>query len=272
MKKILVFLLVCVCLMPLPTAAEEAPYATMSDLETAWRTDRNVERPKNICGVWCEGSRELMVIGIQNTDEGEAIKQEILDLIADDSSVAFVYQTYTLGHLQGIYLELQELLEPYAELMSGYPKLAIGLSLHQMENRVEVYFEQKFKDDPETRALHARLTEAYGDAIEITYCTYTNAGPYPLPTVGQHVAVTPDVVVTEPGTPPYLLWAAAVLLPVGLVACLLVAKRRRKAMAQLTTGEGVTLSRRQVEKLVATSTITPPAALEDRVLETIKKR
>ena len=197
MKKLLVFLLVCVCLMPLPTAAQEAPYATMADLEIAWRMDRSVERPKNICGVWCEGSREHMAVGIQNTDEGEAIKQEILDLIADDSSVTFFYQTYTLGYLQGIELEIREYYEEY-------PDVIIGWALHQMDNHVVVDIEQARKNDEETKALHAQLTEVYGDAIEIIYCTYTDAGPNPLPTVGQNVVVTPDVADIEIGTPPYL--------------------------------------------------------------------
>ncbi|MBO5797707.1 MAG: hypothetical protein J6R77_05105 [Clostridia bacterium] len=248
MKKLLVFLLIFLMLTPLSAAAEEAPYATMYDLYASWNG-----YPDYVCGVWTEtGGMDHLMIGILKDAEAETHKQEILLQIADDSTVTFVDQTYSYKYLRRVQ---EEISDTYLKMR---PVVIVGVGVYENRNCVGVDVLKSKREDAETKEVIAQLTERYGTAIAIEY-------------TGEIVYDTGEVNVTDIGTPPYLLWAAAILLSVGLMVTWLIAKRRRQAVAKLTTGEGVTLTRREVERRVAASVINPPAALEDRVLSETEK-
>ena len=63
-------------------------FPTLFDLFHHWCTDGY---PDYVTGIWStDGSSYNLTLGVTNDAAGEAGKQEILDQIEDDASVAFV--------------------------------------------------------------------------------------------------------------------------------------------------------------------------------------
>lgn len=251
MKKLfaVVFLLLLVCAGAGSAWAEEGEYATAGELYRAWAEDL----PDYICGVWStDGGENSLTFGIQNTEAGNAGKQEILDRIRDDATAAFVYQTYSRTELLRIQREID-----------GYFGQDVGLlltALREQENRVEVAIHEQRREEEATRRMVAELNDKYGDAIRIEYTDQT-------------IALTIGVEPRE--QPPYALFAAGVLAVCFLLAAGFVVKRRRQPLLQTNAGRVETapapLTIREVAERVRRSEPPMPPELDARIMEAIDK-
>lgn len=149
-------ILICSCTMI--TFAEGATYPTAGD----WYQACNKNLPDYVCGVWStDGSSYNLTIGIQNNEAGEAGKQELLELVEDDSTVSFAYQVYSRNYLYQIFQELHE----YFQKDMGL----ITLGLSDMDNQVHMRILEEKKSDPNAQNLISEITQKYGDAIGIEY-------------------------------------------------------------------------------------------------------
>ena len=87
--------------------------------------------PDYICGVWTEtGSAENMVFGITKDEKGEEGKEEILNMIEDDSSVSFVYQSYSYRELKKVQEEITEYLD--------FDKGIYGCGIYDNQNQIGI--------------------------------------------------------------------------------------------------------------------------------------
>ena len=120
MKKLTAVLLVLTLLFgfSLTAFAEEAKFEKMKDLNNYWA--ENDAYPDWFCGVWTEtGSLNNLVVAVLDTEEGERGKQEILDLIEDDSSVTFTYGEYSRNYLVSVQHSFTYEISPYCFFISS---------------------------------------------------------------------------------------------------------------------------------------------------------
>ncbi len=138
--------------------AEDDKYSTAGDLYQDWYDNL----PDYICGVWSnDGSSNNLTFGIQNNEAGNAGKQEMLRLIKNENTVAFVYQTYSRNYLLGIQEEL-----------NVYFKKDIGListALDEKNNCIELGIHHQEKDEPATKEMIVELKNKYGDAVSVEF-------------------------------------------------------------------------------------------------------
>ena len=157
MRKIIAIMIsiLIFCLGGITVSAEAAMYETAGDLFQAW-CNGSAQRPDYICGVWStDGGYTNLTFGIQNTDEGKRGKQEILDMIVDDSTVSFEYQKYSENYLN----QIQEEIIPYFQKDLGM----VSCGVYVMENRVEIEIHKDRKNDPATKEMVKEFKEKYGD-------------------------------------------------------------------------------------------------------------
>lgn len=223
-----------------------APFQTMADLYASWD-----EWPDYVCGVWTEtGGMDCLTIGIQNNADGEAGKQEILDLIADDSTVTFVYQAYTDEYLRRV---SDDISDAYLGGEAG----VIGVGVYSSKNCVGVTILEDKRDEAVTKALVAALAAEYGDAVSIDY-----SGPV-VADVKKGIRVLPTTALL-----------AVPLLAAVVLFGLLWMKRRRAMLLQTVGGDTKTvtapLSTAEVKRRVSKG-VTPSAALDERVREAIEQ-
>ncbi len=238
------------------TAVEETPmdetYPTAGDLWIVW----SKYAPDYLCGIWStDGSDKNITFGIQNTEEGNAGKQKILDLVEDDSTVSFVYQKYSRNYL----MQIQDNLLPYFEKDIGL----VSAGLNEYENRIDLEIYEKNAVDPATKEMISELTEIYGDTISIGYTDLLIA----LTTGPSEAGETPE------HSPVF----GAVL---GMTALLLLAlvfvlwRRKVTPVLQTNSGQPVTAasfrSCKQVEKLVQQSDMALPPDLDTKVMTAIE--
>lgn len=138
--------------------AEDDKYSTAGDLYQDWYDNL----PDYICGVWSnDGGSNNLTFGIQNNEAGNAGKQEMLRLIKNENTVAFVYQTYSRNYLLGIQEEL-----------NVYFKKDIGListALDEKNNCIELGIHHQEKDEPATKEMIVELKNKYGDAVSVEF-------------------------------------------------------------------------------------------------------
>lgn len=138
--------------------AENDKYSTAGDLYQDWYDNL----PDYICGVWSnDGGSNNLTFGIQNNEAGNAGKQEMLRLIKNENTVAFVYQTYSRNYLLGIQEEL-----------NVYFKKDIGListALDEKNNCIELGIHHQEKDEPATKEMIVELKNKYGDAVSVEF-------------------------------------------------------------------------------------------------------
>ncbi len=237
-------------------AVEETPkeetYPTAGDLWIVW----SKYAPDYICGIWStDGSYENITFGIQNTEEGNAGKQEILDLVEDDSTVSFVYQKYSRNYL----MQIQDSLLPYFEKNIGL----VSAGLNEYENRIDLEIYEKKANDAATKEMVAELTNNLGDTISIGY-------------TDQLLTLTtgPSEIDEIPDNSPlfFAILGMAALLILSLVFILY--RRKTIPVLQTNSGQSVTavssLSHAQVEKLVQQSDMALPPDLDTRVMDAIE--
>lgn len=226
-------------------SAEGAPYKTAGELYQAW-CDGSAQQPDYICGVWSsDGGFDNLTFGIQNTDEGNLGKQEMLDLIEDDSSVSFEYQKYSVNYLNQINDEIL----PYFEQDVGL----ISLGVYVMENHVGVEILESRKKDAETKSFVKELEAKYGDAVCVTFAE-------------NHIVATTEQLSTDQssgGLAPMARMMMAFTLVLALTAGLFFAVKS-KARTLVTNTGSTAASSADIENMAAQNEDTP-SRLDEKI-------
>ena len=265
MKRMLL-VLICILMMnnfPATVSAEEnGIYQNAGQLYEAWVSQDRV--PDYISGVWStDGGQVNLTFCLVSGEAGEKGQQEILDLVIDDSTVTFVFQTYSRNYLY----QIQEV------VVDSYFDKQLGLvtaGVREQENKVCFEVHIDYANNSDTIAMIQQVTDQYGDAV---YFSYIDS--YPEFVAG-----------TQPTTAPPLLVMAnpqKQLMPIGLVFAfcaiamaflLFIEMRRRKVMAITSNGTSVVInkqstSKKEIEAVIRNAEIRPSESLDDRVMESI---
>ena len=252
MRKIIAIMIsiLIFCLGGIAVSAETAMYETAGDLYRAW-CEGSVQRPDYICGVWStDGGDTNLTFGIQKTDEGKRGKQEILDMIVDDSTVTFEYQKYSEYYLY----QINEEIIPYFQKDLGM----VSCGVYVMENRVEIEIHKDRKNDPATKEMVKEFKEKYGDAVHIEYGDF-------------YVTTTLEEVKTDSNNTTLILAAAAFVL-LAITAAFAVWKARTAAVqtnAGTVTTSSAGYSAKAVESMVKESAVSVSSELDARIMESI---
>lgn len=265
MKKILLLLL-CILLMftfPITGSAEEnGIYENAGQLYEAWVSQEKV--PDYISGVWStDGGQDNLTLCLVEGETGEKGQQEILDLIIDDSTVTFVYQTYSRNYLYQIQ---DTVVDAYFDKKLGL----VTAGVREQENKVCFEVHIDYAKNPDTLAMIRQVTDEYADAV---YFSYIDS--YPQLVTG-----------TEPASiPPFLVMAAPQkqVMPVGFifVSCAIamafliyIEIHRRQTLALMTDGASVFFGKRssgkkETENDIRKADIAPSESLDDRVMQSV---
>lgn len=250
MKKLfaLILAVVLICSCSIIVSAEEAKYNTAGELYEAWYENL----PDYICGVWStDGGTNNLTFGIQNNAAGNAGKQEMLDLVKNNSTLTFVYQEYSRNYLLQIQREIDE-----------YMKKELGListALNEQNNCIELGILKERKDDVATQDMIKEITNRYGNAVTVEY---TDA-IYALTTdmnglwTSQHIILIMGIVV------------------VFLAGMFFVFQKRNVLLLQTNNGATVSTatspSTKEVENLVRKTQYDIPSELDQRIMNEINK-
>jgi len=250
MKKLfaLILAVVLICSCSIIASAEEAKYNTAGELYEAWYENL----PDYICGVWStDGGTNNLTFGIQNNAAGNAGKQEMLDLVKNNSTLTFVYQEYSRNYLLQIQREIDE-----------YMKKELGListALNEQNNCIELGILKERKDDVATQDMIKEITDRYGNAVTVEY---TDA-IYALTTdmnglwTSQHIILIMGIVV------------------VFLAGMFFVFQKRNVLLLQTNNGATVSTatspSTKEVEDLVRKTQYDIPSELDQRIMNEINK-
>jgi len=250
MKKLfaLILAVVLICSSSIIASAEEAKYNTAGELYEAWSENL----PDYICGVWStDGGTNNLTFGIQNNAAGNAGKQEMLDLVKNNSTLTFVYQEYSRNYLLQIQREIDE-----------YMKKELGListALNEQNNCIELGILKERKDDVATQDMIKEITDRYGNAVTVEY---TDA-IYALTTdmnglwTSQHIILIMGIVV------------------VCLAGIFFVFQKRNVLLLQTNNGATVSTatspSTKEVEDLVRKTQYDIPSELDQRIMNEINK-
>jgi len=250
MKKLfaLILAVVLICSSSIIASAEEAKYNTAGELYEAWCENL----PDYICGVWStDGGTSNLTFGIQNNAAGNAGKQEMLDLVKNNSTLTFVYQEYSRNYLLQIQREIDE-----------YMKKELGListALNEQNNCIELGILKERKDDVATQDMIKEITDRYGNAVTVEY---TDA-IYALTTdmnglwTSQHIILIMGIVV------------------VCLAGIFFVFQKRNVLLLQTNNGATVSTatspSTKEVEDLVRKTQYDIPSELDQRIMNEINK-
>lgn len=243
MKKVFVILLSLLLVLQLAVfAGADAQYSTAWDLYQAWMSAqpdwRQNPYPEYVCGVWStDGGTNNLTIAVTKDEAGEAGKSEILELLENDESVTFTYQTYSYAELLAARLEIE------AQLGKDNGMHSIGI--YEMENQIFVGIDET---NPNAEAFMKDLLKKYGDMV----CIELSTGPVntleELDIGGTVVHRTNNLWI--------LLLAGTMVLCAGGFFLL----RQRKLAIQTADGPVQTtssLSRRQTAQLARQSTAAP---------------
>ncbi len=260
MKKLFAFIMFIIVIFSclISVSAEKAQYATAGDLYQAWAEDL----PDYICGVWStDGGMNNLTFGVQNNASGNAGKQEILELIENDSTVTFVYQEFSRNYLLQIQKEIDK---EYLGKETGL----IYTGLYDMDNCIKFGIKDEKKDDPETQKMVEEILNKYGNAVSVEYTdaiflfldgdlpVYNNLHVYDSKTEDAQ---------------PFLMFG------IGLAAILIVGiflwgvKRRNLAAMQTNVGTTVSVSDQDVEEMIKESEYEFPSDLDKKIIDSINK-
>jgi len=251
MKKIITLILtiVLICSCSIIASAAEAKYNTAGELYEAWCENL----PDYICGVWStDGGANNLTFGIQNNAAGNAGKQEMLDLVKNDSTLTFVYQEYSRNYLLQIQREIDE-----------YMKDDLGLvetALDEQNNCIGVGILTERKDDADTQNMLEEITDKYGKAVSIHY---TDA-IFDL-TIGEEQSLQSQ----------HFLFYTMGIMAVLLVGMFFVFQKRNVLLLQTNNGATVSTatspSTKEVENLVRKTQYDIPSELDQRIMNEINK-
>lgn len=250
MKKLfaLILAVVLTCSCSIIASAEEAKYNTAGELYEAWCENL----PDYICGVWStDGGTNNLTFGVQNNAAGNAGKQEMLDLVKNDSTLTFVYQEYSRNYL----LQIQREIDKYMPKDLGL----VSTALYDENNCIEIGILKERQDDADTQDMIREITDKYGKAVIVEYTdTFyeltTEENEFQKP---QHLVFTMGIIV------------------VLLVGMLFVFQKRNVLLLQTNNGATVSTatspSTKEVENLVRKTQYDIPSELDQRIMNEINK-
>ena len=250
MKKFTAVMLAIICLFALSvTALATDEAATAMELYQQWGGGAGY--PDYVCGVWVsEDDQNVLVFAVTKDEAGEAGKQEILDAVADDSTVQFTYASHTYRELYAIYEEFNNTL-PQRDVGAN------GWGIDESENCVTVYV------DPENSDAEFFIKECvgkYGDAVQFKY-----SDGFAVDTTA--VGINDSFDRGKGSAAPYILaavFAALLLIAAGVV----LRGRLEKVFAYVEAAPSEEYER--VERTVRASA-SAPEELDKRVMDAISK-
>lgn len=265
MKRILLLLL-CILLMfsfSITVSAEEnGIYENAGQLYEAWVSQDKV--PDYISGVWStDGGQDNLTFCLVRGEAGEKGKKEILDLVIDDSTITFVYQTYSRNYLY----QIQE------AVVDEYFGKQLGLvtaGVNEYENKVCFEVHRDYANNSDTLAMIQEVTNQYGDAVYFSYIDY-----YPQCVTGTESATTPPfLVMANPQKHVMPIGLIFVFFPIAMAFLLYIEIRRRQVLALMTDGTSVSIgkqlsSKKEIENDIRKANIAPSESLDDRVMQSI---
>ena len=181
MKKFLIFLITVLLCMSMASAAfavhtedyipepgvvtgdnlpELTSFPTAGHLWTYWQSnswtdDTQCPYPDYITGVWSsDGGMENLTFGVTKDEPGEAGKQEILNMVENDATVSFTYQSYPYHELWAVQQALTDSL--------GEETGAYGIGIYEMENHVHIDIDTNNKN---SKAFMEQCFETYGNMV-----------------------------------------------------------------------------------------------------------
>ena len=238
----------------------QSTYPTLFDLFQHWCNDGY---PDYVTGVWSnDGSSYNLTVGVVEGAAGEAGKQEILDLIENDTFITFTTQTYTHNYL----MQIQDELFPYFDQDLGL----VATGLYDMENYVGVEILSSKANDEATLNFIAELKEKYGDAISVSY----SEG---FATTTDEISLTTPLAPSTDGKTSFspLLIAGIILIPLLVFGVYFSLRKRFVPVLQTNAGGTVThsdtLSVKKVETMVKDSSLTVSKEVDEKVMEEIEK-
>lgn len=250
---------------PSPDAPDEGPsgvragtngaarYASAYDLFQTWAGGAY---PSYVCGVWStDGSVDNLTIAVTKDEAGEAGKQEIMDQVADHSTLTFTYQSYSYAQLRAVQLALEKRFGDGVGLQS--------VATHEMENCIVVGIDTAAEG---SAAFMEECWEQYGDMVR-----FEGGDGYRIITTAEQADNTRDgfVLPGQGASSPTWLWLACAA---ALVMCAGLFLRGARPVRTMQTEQGGTVSaqpltRRQVVQAVRSSAAAPDEGLLQSVLD-----
>ena len=266
MKKIALLVMCCfvLCACVVTVFAEDGGiYANAEQLYEAWHSQGGV--PDYISGVWStDGSRENLTFGVVEGEAGEAGRQEILELVKDDSTVTIVYQTYSRNYLY----EIQE------AVVDAYFGKGIGLvtaGVSEYENKLCFEVHTDFADNADTLAMIRQVTEQYGDAVDFRF-----VDPYVQLVGGTKPPALIRLVLgtTNPQEQGFFLGLVCVLCVMVSCCFCLVRIHRRRILLLASNGASLVaeehpVSKKETEDIIRGARMKPSESLDDRIMRSI---
>ncbi len=259
MKKIITMLNIFILIFSfsIPTFAQ-APFTTARDLYQMWAPGNF---PDYVCGVWStDSSMRNLTIAVQNTEEGNNGKLEILKLIEDDSTVTFTYQTYSRNYLTDVQSKLSALFKENFGLIST--------ALDECENKIVLGILKEYNGNVATENMIDELVSQYGDIFTISYCDEPIEDTILTAPIGK-----PEPSESKPSHLTTILFIAILLL---FCVSFMVIRKKHSVTIQTNTGETISasspLSEKEVEKIVKNTSVDYPKDLDKKILDTIEKK
>lgn len=259
MKKIIALLLTTILLSALTFSFNaQAVFETAYDLNQMWAPSNTY--PDYVCGVWSnDGSQYNLTIAVLDTEEGNRGKEEILELIEDDSSVTFTYGEYSRNYLTDVQDELIKLYKTNEE--HGL----ISTALNEYENRIALGILKEYKGNEKTELLLSDLKAQYGDIFTVSYCD---------PPVEEVLITAPVGEAVTLDTKPHLSTIILIILLLTSVAFMVIRKRNAYVM-KTNTGKSLTAvspTEKEIEHAIKNTDIDYPQALDKKVMDEIDNK
>lgn len=266
MKRILL-LLICILLMfnfSITASAEEnGIYENAGQLYEAWVSQDKV--PDYISGVWStDGGQDNLTFCLVEGEAGEKGQQEILDLVIDDSTVTFVYQTYSRNYLYQI----------QAAVVDAYFDKKLGLvtaGVREHENKVCFEVHIDYAENPDTLAMIQQVKDQYGDAV---YFSYIDSYPQ-LVTSAEPTVTTQFLVMPNPQKQVMPVGLTFTFCAIAIVFLLFIEMRRRQVIAIMSDGTSASIgkhsiSQKEIEADIRNADVEPSESLDYRVMQSIR--
>lgn len=281
-KKILLILaIILACSLSMTAYANESKYKNAAELYAFWV---NFGFPDYICGVWStDGSSENLTFAVQNTRDGNAGKQEILNLVEDDSTVSFAYQKYSLNYLH----EISENWWKYAEHSEEW---FVGCGTLEMDNVFEITVLREGIYTRSFKKTVRKLTKEYGNAIvyrvadsrpvdsSLSNTPFSNdlySGNYFTMIWTKdltNVTGTELLLRTSPTIPCLIVFGGFSIL----VLAFLILKKKKLILINVKgknmQKDNTSLSSKEVEQMITHSQISVSSDLDEKVMASINKK
>ena len=147
--------------LPVPEPLEKQDsYADSVDLWNDWQNQRAMDYddptpyPDYVTGIWTDDDMATLTFGVTKDERGEQGKAELLELIENDDTVKFSYQTYPYNELWQIQLKLQEKM--------GEETGVFGIGIYEMENYIHIDID---KNNKNSEKFMEECFAEYGDRV-----------------------------------------------------------------------------------------------------------